>query len=93
MFWWCTRLELSAFVTIGMALVIVGVILIVVALVRASMGGEKSGDSRVRGAGVIMIGPIPIVFGTDKQSVKAVLALALSVVVLVTFVVYYWMLR
>ncbi|MCL5877941.1 MAG: DUF131 domain-containing protein [Candidatus Bathyarchaeota archaeon] len=86
-------MELSAFVTIGMALVIVGVILIVVALVRASMGGEKSGDSRVRGAGVIMIGPIPIVFGTDKQSVKAVLALALSVVVLVTFVVYYWMLR
>ena len=86
-------MELSAFVTIGMALVIVGVILIVVALVRASMGGEKGGDSRVRGAGVIMIGPIPIVFGTDKQSVKAVLALALSVVVLVTFVVYYWMLR
>ncbi len=78
-----------------MALVIVGVILIVVALVRASMGGGKSGDSRVRGAGVIMIGPIPIVFGTDKNSVKAVLvlALALSVVVLVTFVVYYWMLR
>lgn len=87
-------MELSVFVIIGMALVIVGVILIVVALVRASMGG-KSGDSRVRGAGVIMIGPIPIVFGTDKNSVKAVLvlALALSVVVLVTFVVYYWMLR
>jgi uncharacterized protein (TIGR00304 family) len=75
--------------------VIVGVVLIVAALIRASASSEKSGENRVSGAGVIMIGPIPIIFGTDKKAVKAVLvlALALSIVVLVTFLVYYWLLR
>jgi uncharacterized protein (TIGR00304 family) len=57
--------------------------------------GSNKGRGRVRGAGVIMIGPIPIIFGTDKKSVKAVLALALALTValLVFFVVYYWLLR
>ncbi|MCW3984467.1 MAG: DUF131 domain-containing protein [Candidatus Bathyarchaeota archaeon] len=88
-------MELSLLITIGIALVIVGVVLIVAALIRASVGGEKSGESRVSGAGVIMIGPIPIIFGTDKKAVKTVLvlAIALSVVVLVTFLAYYWLLR
>ena len=56
-------------------------------------GGAKKG--KVRGAGVIMIGPIPIIFGTDKKSVKTVLALALAltIVVLIITVVYYWLLR
>ena len=50
---------------------------------------------KVRSAGVIMIGPIPIIFGTDKKSVKAVLALALAVtiVVLIVIIVNYWLLR
>jgi uncharacterized protein (TIGR00304 family) len=85
--------ELSLLITMGIALVVVGIILIVGALIRASMGSKKGGSSQVSGTGVIMIGPIPIVFGTDKKSVKTVLALALSVVVLITFVVYYWLLR
>lgn len=86
-------MDLTVFYSVGIVLVVVGIIVIVAAIVVASMGGSKKG--KVRGAGVIMIGPIPIIFGTDKKSVKAVLALALAVtiVVLVIIIVNYWLLR
>jgi uncharacterized protein (TIGR00304 family) len=85
--------DLTIFLILGIALVIVGVIVIIIALISASVGrGEKG---RVRGAGVIMIGPIPIIFGTDKKSVKEVLvlALALVVVMLIVLLLYNWWLR
>jgi uncharacterized protein (TIGR00304 family) len=93
--------DLGVFYAVGFALVIVGITLIVAAIVRASMRqrGEKSkegeGESNVRTAGVIMIGPIPIIFGTDKKSVKTVLvlALALSIVFLIILIIYYGLLR
>ncbi|MDT8781185.1 MAG: DUF131 domain-containing protein [Candidatus Bathyarchaeota archaeon] len=42
-----------------------------------------------------MIGPIPIIFGTDKKAIKEVIVLALifSVIMFVVFVVYYRFLR
>lgn len=86
-------MDFTVFYSVGIALVVVGIIVIVAAIVVASMGGSKKG--KVRSAGVIMIGPIPIIFGTDKKSVKAVLALALAVtiVVLIVIIVNYWLLR
>ena len=50
-----------------------------------------AGKVKVNGAGVIMIGPVPIIFGTDKKSVKTVLvlALALTVAVIVVMVIFY----
>ena len=83
----------TVFYAIGIALVAVGVIVILAVIVLASIGGAKKG--KVHGAGVIMIGPIPIIFGTDKKSVKSVLALALSltIVVLIITVLYYWLWR
>ena len=86
-------MDLTVFYALGIALVVVGIIVIVAAIILASIGGAKKG--KVQGAGVIMIGPIPIIFGTDKKSVKAVLALALAltIVVLIITVVYYWLLR
>ena len=86
-------MDLAVFYAVGIALVVVGIVVIVAAIIVASIGGGKKG--KVRGAGVIMIGPIPIIFGTDKKSVKAVLALALAltIVVLIIIVVNYWLLR
>jgi uncharacterized membrane protein len=42
-----------------------------------------------------MIGPIPIIFGTNKKSLKnmLVLALTLTIMVLIITLVYYWLLR
>jgi uncharacterized protein (TIGR00304 family) len=85
-------LDLAVFIALGFVLVVVGIIIIVAAIILASTGNGKKG--KVQGAGVIMIGPIPIIFGTDKKSVKAVigLALGLSIVVLIIYVVN-WLLR
>jgi uncharacterized protein (TIGR00304 family) len=54
--------------------------------------GEGEGNSKMRGGGVIMIGPIPIIFGTDKKSVKSVIVLALALTILL-IIWYYLMLR
>jgi uncharacterized protein (TIGR00304 family) len=85
--------DLAVFYALGVALVAVGIIIIVVSIILASMRG--AGKGKVKAAGVIMIGPIPIIFGTDKKSVKSVLALALAltITVVVAMVVYYWLVR
>lgn len=86
-------MDLAVFYTIGIALVIAGIIIIVAAIITASVSGAKKREGR--GAGVVMIGPIPIIFGTDKNSVKVVLglALALTIVALIIILVNYWLLR
>jgi len=82
----------TVFYLIGLGLVAVGVIVIVIAIILASKGGAKKG--KVHGEGIIMISPIPIIFGTEKKSVKSVvvLALALTIVVLIITITY-WLLR
>jgi uncharacterized protein (TIGR00304 family) len=84
----------ASLVILGIALVFVGIILIVAALIRSSTSKAENDESKVRGAGVILIGPIPIIFGTDKKAVKTILALALtlSIVILLIYVVF-WLLR
>lgn len=77
---------------LGLVLVIFGV-LVIVFTVRRSV--SKDGKGSVRGAGVIIVGPVPIVFGTDKKSVRTVLLLsiALTVLLLVAMIVSYLLSR
>jgi uncharacterized protein (TIGR00304 family) len=76
-------------------MIIVGIVVIVLALISASTRGASKDKTKIRGGGVIMIGPIPIIFGTDKQSVKTAirLALALTIALIILALVYYWLLR
>jgi uncharacterized protein (TIGR00304 family) len=85
-------LDLSTFYTLGIVLIVVGVIFVIVSIITAS--SDLASKSKVKGAGIIMVGPIPIIFGTDKESVKniLVLALVLNVIVLITLVMF-WLLR
>lgn len=85
-------MDLAVLYVVGVALIFAGII-VVIAVIAASARSERKG--KVKAAGVIMIGPIPIVFGTDKKSVKTVLALALALTVaaIVAMVVFYWLLR
>ena len=78
---------------LGVALIAVGIVIIVVAIILASIRG--AGKGKVKVAGVIMIGPVPIIFGTDKKSVKTVLvlALALTIAVIIAMLIFYWLLR
>jgi uncharacterized protein (TIGR00304 family) len=88
-------MDVYALITIGFVLITVGV-LIVIVVVLASRGktAKKEGESeaKVKGGGVIMIGPIPIIFGNDKKSVKTVIVLALALTIAL-IVWYYMMLR
>lgn len=67
---------------IGFGLVIIGIVLAIVAVAILAFGSAGSGTN-TRGAGVILIGPIPIIFGTDKNSVKAVMVLAIILILAV----------
>jgi uncharacterized protein (TIGR00304 family) len=78
---------------LGMALIFVGVLVILLAILLLFVLGVRKG--KVKGAGAVIIGPIPIIFGTDKKSLKTVLllSLALTVLLVVAMVVYYLLLR
>jgi len=67
---------------IGFGLILLGFALIFIVVIGAVLSGKKSGGSKVRGGGAIIIGPIPIVFGTDKQSLKVILILSIVLVAL-----------
>ena len=64
-----------------------------VAIALFSVSG--AGKGKVKGGGAIIIGPVPIIFGADKKSLKSVLllSLALTVTLLVVMIVYYLLLR
>ena len=78
---------------LGIALIFVGVVVIVIAVFLLSVSGVKKG--KVKGGGAIIIGPVPIIFGTDKKSLRNVLllSLAITVMLVVAMVVYYLLLR
>lgn len=78
---------MAALILIGIGIILVGFLIVFLA---TAMSGEPSEEgerrSGVRGGGVIMIGPIPIVFGSDARwaSIAMVLAIVLIVLVLVS---------
>ena len=86
-------MEPAIFYALGTALIAIGIIIVIVSMILISTRGTEKG--KVKAAGVIMIGPIPIIFGTDKKSVKSVLALALALTIalVIAMIVYYWFLR
>jgi len=70
-------------VALGILFVFAGFAVIVAAMLLSS---KPSTEGRVRGGGVVMIGPIPLVFGTDMKWASVAIVLAL-VLILVTLVV------
>ena len=66
----------------GVALILLGFAFAFTAVIWLVLSGAKSGKTRVRGGGAVIIGPIPIVFGTDKESMKMILVLSIVLVVL-----------
>ncbi len=76
------------FFIMGVMLLIVGAFILMTAYLmeRASRAG---GESRVRGGGVVIVGPVPIIFGSDKGMavVAAVIGAALTIIALITWLV------
>lgn len=73
---------------IGFALVILGFILAFVAMILLAIRPRSNGG-KTHGGGVLFIGPIPIIFGTDRETTKImmILAIILIVVILVFMIV------
>ncbi|MCQ6962804.1 TIGR00304 family membrane protein [Methanolobus chelungpuianus] len=70
---------MSSLITAGILFVFVGIILLFIGSIGSMFRGAR-GDgprSKVKGGGIIMLGPIPIVFGSDRGSVKTLVLLAL----------------
>jgi len=65
----------------GFVLIVIGFIIIFVATFLLIFHSAKT-RGETRGAGVILLGPFPIIFGTDKQSVKVILVLTIIIIAL-----------
>jgi uncharacterized protein (TIGR00304 family) len=79
------QMGVDALYSFGLALIFIGAVVVVVAALLLSLSKVK-GKGESRGGGAIIIGPVPIVFGTDEKSVKTVLILSLVLTVLLLIV-------
>lgn len=66
----------------GLVLIVGGFLLLFITLLR------RSSDYKLEGGGVLIVGPIPIVFGTSQKvtAILIVLAIVLMLIVLTTFI-------
>lgn len=70
---------------LGIAVIFVGILITLIAVILLFISKvQKKG--KVKGGGAIIIGPFPIIFGTDKESVKTVLRLSIALTMLLTIV-------
>ena len=65
-------------VHIGFLLIFVGIILIVASMIYE---GFKRRNMKIEGGGVVFIGPIPIVFGTNEKMVYVSITIALMILI------------
>ncbi len=77
----------------GFILVVVGIVVLIAAAIRISIKQSSKGNSKA--AGAIIIGPVPIIFGSDKKSVKTILTLsvALTALLIAAMLIYYFLFR
>ena len=85
-------------ITLGFLLVFIGILVILAGMLSMAYQTWKTGgegiekpEAGVRGAGVIMIGPIPIIFGSNVAALKLVmiLAIVLMVIAVILFFLVY----
>lgn len=71
---------MSLLIWAGVSLIFLGFVLIFIGSIGSMFGGtgeKESSQTEVKGGGIIMLGPIPIVFGSDRGSVKTLILLAI----------------
>ncbi|KPV62082.1 MAG: hypothetical protein AOA66_1451 [Candidatus Bathyarchaeota archaeon BA2] len=70
----------------GAILLFIGFVITFAAVILLAFTAIR-GKGKVRGGGAVIIGPLPIVFGTDKESVKVLLLLSIALITLILIVV------
>jgi len=76
--------------SVGISLIVLGFALSFVAVLLLFFSGMKGARGRVRGGGAVIVGPIPIVFGTDRESVRLILVLSIILVALLLVLTVFW---
>ncbi len=66
-------------------MLIIALLLILIGFILLSL--SEVGGREVRGGGVLIIGPLPIIFGTDQRVAKGLIILAL-ILTIVTFAIF-----
>jgi len=86
-------MNIETLYALGLALIFFGVPIILAAILL--LFHSRTEEREVNGGGAIIIGPIPIIFGTDNESVKTVLLLSivLSIVLIAAAVILHLMSR
>ncbi|HUO42786.1 MAG TPA: DUF131 domain-containing protein [Methylomirabilota bacterium] len=76
---------------LGLGLTVAGLLVAFAAIIMIMTG--KKGDRQVRGGGILFIGPIPVIFGTDNQSVKILVLLVIASIgmIAILMVLPYWL--
>jgi uncharacterized protein (TIGR00304 family) len=78
--------DAEALYTLGFALIFAGILIVLVAFIVFFVSSAK-GKAKMKGGGAIIIGPIPIIFGTDKESLRTILLLSLALTLLLVIVI------
>jgi uncharacterized protein (TIGR00304 family) len=71
----------ATLVTLGFVLIFAGFVITFFAALLLFLK-EFHARGKTRGGGIIMIGPVPIVFGTDKETVRILLMLSIVLMIL-----------
>jgi uncharacterized protein (TIGR00304 family) len=72
-------------ITVGLLLVCIGFLIILAGIFSMAYHAWKMGEMEkpeVRGGGIIMIGPMPIIFGTDAAALRILMILAIVLMVI-----------
>jgi uncharacterized protein (TIGR00304 family) len=80
------------FYSLGVFLTFVGILIVLVAFFLLFAATFR--DGKMRGGGAVIIGPFPIIFGTDKESVRTILwlSIVLTLMLIAVTVVFYFLL-
>jgi uncharacterized protein (TIGR00304 family) len=84
-------------ITVGLLIVLMGMLVILAGVFSMAYQFWKTGsvekpEAGVRGGGIVMIGPIPIIFGTDVGALKIVMILAIALMI-IAFILFFLPLR
>ncbi|HOK57452.1 MAG TPA: DUF131 domain-containing protein [Methanothrix sp.] len=65
---------------LGILMMVAGILLLMVESVMRERGEEMPADrgGEIRGGAVVMIGPIPVVIGSDQRTAVILMALAIA---------------
>ncbi len=79
-------------VTIGIVVILAGILVLFLATFFGARSNEREDEkerTKVRGGGVVLIGPIPIIFGSDAKWASIVVVLAIILVLVSRLLAFY----